>query len=487
MERDLVISYARLSRAKENGELSIKVQHSANARAAENNGETVNLFLEDVGFTGASDKRPSFQKIVTMIKEGRVKALYFHRFDRLYRNSSLQSQFEVIASKTNTKLISSSEPYNGNQPEAKLIRGVVALINESLIDVYAEQTMKVLLDKARRGEYTGGTIPFGFCLKDKYLVADAKEGSIVRYMFTRVADGVDINTVLRELDSRGYMTRRGKSFTRTNLYDILHNPVYMGLRVFNRRAKGTRDGKRNSHKMKPEEDWVVAKGEALVTAELFATVQRRLCGQSTLKATAHKAYPLTGLLRCGLDTDKSHLVGEARRGIRYYRCCMRSNHRMCDLKDVNADALESVIWDILVHFFAQKKMLTGLTRCINVLAFKQLSYKEETATLYAALRNKEEALKNLLDVLEKSTVESGSVVKRITMLEEDIGFIKDEIAKVTKAAKTPVYTEDDVRDALCSLPKTAAMLKYVGETRIMLSVYIKNITVTNETVEIDLV
>lgn len=481
-----VISYARVSRAKENDALTIAAQHRANTQFAWGRGEPVTEYLEDVGYSGTNEKRPAFQRIRALVEADSVGTIYVHRYDRLYRNADLSRQFEKLCDQHGTTVVSTTEPFSGERPDEHLMRSFISLLNEHLVEVYAAQTLKVLKHKAELGEYTGGGIPYGYKLDEegKYLTAEPDEANVVRYFFTRYATGISVDTILREADARGFRTRRGLTFTRNAVYGIFGNPIYAGNLIFNRREHAPRGGPRNDHRLKDESEWIRAKCEALVSEELFAEVARRLDARTAAKARARHPYPLTGLLVCGECGREAHLVGTTRREQRLYRCATKQNHRDCRMHDIDAKTLEDAVFGQLQPIFNQPEIVQKITQRVNELALEKLHYQTEVAALRARQNNRTKAKENLLCVLEKGGEELASVIERLKVLEEELKFITSEISRVAKAARTPVYTREDVMQALARLPESLRRLDCIGESRVMLGSFIERITVSNEKVEI---
>lgn len=66
-------------------------------------------------------------------------------------------------------------------------------------------------------------------------------------IFRDVADGCGYNVVLNKLNSMGYRTRLGNTFSKETLYEMLRNEKYNGVYVFSRAASKDELGRRNNH------------------------------------------------------------------------------------------------------------------------------------------------------------------------------------------------------------------------------------------------
>ena len=122
-------------------------------------------------------------------------------------------------------------------------------------------------------------------------------------IFRDVADGCGYNVVLNKLNSMGYRTRLGNTFSKETLYEMLRNEKYNGVYVFSRAASKDELGRRNNHLDKPIEDQIRIPGgmPKIVDDETFACVQAILASRKRHRRQKSKRnYLLTGLVFCGL-------------------------------------------------------------------------------------------------------------------------------------------------------------------------------------------
>ncbi len=153
---------------------------------------------------------------------------------------------------------------------------------------------------------------------------------------------------------------------KSSLATILANPIYRGIKVFNRetRVEGEHGRKRRRN---PQQDVVTSEVEAIVPDQLWNRVQdmltRRRANRLPLRRYAGR-YVLTELLRCACG---SRMAGTNSRERRYYRCLAR-----CGRPQVRADHLEAGVLDrIRATLFtpdAIREMVTLLNEDIRLRA-----------------------------------------------------------------------------------------------------------------------
>ena len=163
------------------------------------------------------------------------------------------------------------------------------------------------------------------------------EASVVELMYRLyTTDGLGLRLIVRHLNERGIVTRRGGNWNVVSVRDILKNPVYTGTY--------TRLGMRRSNVH-----------EAIISRELFRkaqdqTVERRPLG----RVVRSEPFLLSGAVYCGYCGNKMMGVTrrqswkrkDGRRGAavyRYYQCQSRNNQSVCEYHTWRAPLLESTV------------------------------------------------------------------------------------------------------------------------------------------------
>ena len=74
----------------------------------------------------------------------------------------------------------------------------------------------------------GGHAPIGFDVRDRKLVINQTEATLVRHVFERFLQVGSATKLVQELNAAGYRTKRGKPFDKGVLYKLLNNRTYVG-------------------------------------------------------------------------------------------------------------------------------------------------------------------------------------------------------------------------------------------------------------------
>lgn len=300
----IAVGYTRYSSDMQREE-SIEAQTRAIKQFAEQNGYALQKIYADRGISGTSaEQRPQFMAMIADIKNGGVDAVLVHKTDRFARNRYDSAIYRRELEKHGTRLISVLENFD-DSPESIILQSVIEGYNEYYSKNLRREVMKGLKENALSCRHTGGTPCLGYDVnKDTMrLVINEWEAEAVRLIFKRYLEGAGYTAIINELNSKGYKTKRGVSFGKNSLYEILRNEKYTGTYVYNLSASKNADGKFNRHKNKSEDEVIRIEGGVpqIIATEDFQKVQQMMKARQRKTATfkAKQEYLLSGKIVCG--------------------------------------------------------------------------------------------------------------------------------------------------------------------------------------------
>ena len=187
------VIYARYS-SDSQSEQSIEGQLRVCNEYAKNNNILVLKTYIDRAMTGTNDNRPDFQR---MLKDSARKEWIYvicYKLDRFSRNKYETAIHKKELKDNGVKVISATE-YIPDTPEA--------IIFESMLEGYAEYYSAELSQKIRRGNnesrrkgnLTGGRIPYGYKNVNKKAIIIEEQAEVVRYIYEQYAMGVFVKDI----------------------------------------------------------------------------------------------------------------------------------------------------------------------------------------------------------------------------------------------------------------------------------------------------
>lgn len=329
-----------------------------------------NIYIDD-GYSGVNFERPGFQQMIYDIEQGRINLVLVKDLSRLGRNYIMCGQYtEIYFPEKNVRFIALNDGidtlYSNND---------IAPFKNILNDMYAKDiSVKIrssLHAKARKGEFLAPYAPYGYLKspEDKHiLIVNDEVSHYIKKMFELSSSGVSTKKIAKDLEQDGVLTPLDyRNFKKHNLKDgeyqkkykwsgsvvssILRNPVYIGHNVqCKKRVQSYRTKKIVPNK---REDWIIVENmhKAIVSQELFDTVQKALDGRlRIIKRTGEpqifaKLFFCAECGRCMLHHDRTNYP-------KYYSCGKyRSDGlKACTSHHITYDNLyEIVLKDIQRH------------------------------------------------------------------------------------------------------------------------------------------
>lgn len=312
--------YCRLSRDDEysGDSVSIQTQKAMLERFAKDQGLTNCMYFVDDGYSGTNYNRPDFQRLLTMVEEGKVAVIIVKDLSRLGRDY-LQTGYyrEVVFPEHDTRFIAINDNVdtaNGDNEFAPF----KDIINEWYAKDCSRKVRSAFRTKALNGEYTGGYPAYGYRKdpEDRHHLIPDEHAPIVQRMFRMALEGTTCFHIAKALEAEQIPTPRaylmdecGKyranervkhpyTWSKSTVYNILSNPIYLG-KLVSQRYK-TKSFKDKRIVQRPEEEWITVENthEPLIDQATFDTVQERIqVKQPATWANSHNIY--RGLLICG--------------------------------------------------------------------------------------------------------------------------------------------------------------------------------------------
>lgn len=258
------------------------------------------------------EARPEIQKVLRLIEQPCYRAVLVVEPQRLSRGDLEDiGRLSKLLRFTGTRVITLQYSYDLTDArdrdyfERELKRG-----NE-----YLEYQKRIMGNgreaSVSRGNYLGTTAPYGYrrCWvkvgkkKEPTLEIDPVESETVRLIFRMYAAGQGASAICRSLNAQGIPTRSASEWRLSTIYQMLDNPVYVGM-VRWRSTRETRvvsGGEIEKHRLKQEEyPLFPGRHEAIIEQALWDAVRARREAHDLPRVHTVRQLknPFAGLVRC---------------------------------------------------------------------------------------------------------------------------------------------------------------------------------------------
>jgi site-specific DNA recombinase len=306
--------YARVSTDAQQKEGTIESQLVELRRQISAAGHVLAAEYIDDGYTGTLLDRPALNLMRADLKTDRFDRIYFLAADRIARDVEYQRIIVGELLKHGKQITINVKDYQQN-PENKLTLTMLGAFSAFERAKIIERTTRGRLHRLRMGEMSSnGHRIFGYHYVKKTSTAPAtltineEQAAVVRSIFEMFASGnFGLVTISRHLEERRILTSTGRQrWDNDRIKAMLKNETYTGTRYFNRIVHATdanREGKtviRGQWIFRDRSDWIAVKVPAIVSRELFDTVQDKLREHDARYCQPVTHYLLSGLVQCGV-------------------------------------------------------------------------------------------------------------------------------------------------------------------------------------------
>lgn len=310
--------YIRVSTEKQadDGD-SIEMQENLAKEIIKEDGGVLYKIYSEPAVSATKTKLKDRKRLLECLSDaenGLFTHLIVYRRDRLARRTEDSLAIRSILEEAGCSLIFSARGEQQmvlNDPYGKLMEN----IHSSLAEIESAQTAirvsDTLKDKARRGEFTGGNLPYGYETINKHLVPIESEKGIIKEVEDMYLNGFGIYSIIKWLEgeevkgvgkrmtpaTRKKQYKRSSSrWTKEVITSILFNPTYSGYMTYS--YEGDKKKNKNS-------DTVINIKSDRITPMRSEETQNRINNirnkkKSVLQAPRkyNTSFLLTGLLIC---------------------------------------------------------------------------------------------------------------------------------------------------------------------------------------------
>ena len=374
--------------------------------AAEHGLTVVDEYIDD-GWSGTNFERPSFQRMIDDIEDGKINCVVTKDLSRLGRNYILTGQYtEIYFPSKGVRYIAINDNVDTINGESELAP-FLNILNE----MHARQTSKkvkaAMHTRFANGAHYGAYAPLGYVKdpdKKGHLLIDPETRWIVEKIFDLAVHGRGAASITRILVEEKVPTPGWLNYERygtfANIYagappekayawtiaqvkSILKEETYIGHSVHNKQSNISFKNKKKVRK--PQEEWYRVENthEAIISEEVFQKVQELIASRRRRQKNGTTQI-FSGLVKCA-DCGWSLAYGvnsQNKNPYAHYHCSKYGQGlRQCSMHYIRYDVLYAYVLARLQYWsmLAQKDEDKLLKRLLNASDRERNSAKKKQA------------------------------------------------------------------------------------------------------------
>jgi DNA invertase Pin-like site-specific DNA recombinase len=186
---------------------------------------------DDGGISGGTLERPALKRLVADIQEGLVDVVVVYKIDRLSRSLVDFTKLVEVFDANNVTFVSVTQSFNTTTSMGRLTLNILLSFAQFEREVIGERIRDKVAASRKRGMWMGGFVPLGYDVRDRKLVVNEAEAALVRRIFQGFVETESCTRLVQVLRTEGTTTKRGRPLTKSDVYRILSNRVYLGEAV----------------------------------------------------------------------------------------------------------------------------------------------------------------------------------------------------------------------------------------------------------------
>ncbi len=479
-----ILCYARQSVERENSiSCETQLEYCKTVIKPDERDEKI-LTIVDQGCSGGNIDRDGFQKLMKLVRRGKVSKVIVYKLDRISRslNDFVNILQEFKAYKV--EFVSSQESFDTSSPYGELIVKILMIFAEFERTSIINRITQAYAHRSEMGFYMGGRQPYGFELiptvinniKTKKLNPIPSETEQIRYIFEVYAwESVSLRRLLNLLVTENRKPLNGSDWTTSKLSALLKNPIYVkadsdvyeyyekhGTQIITDLSMftgeyGAQLYGHTKHKSDAP-DWsdmklVLLTHDGIVDSDIWIKCQKKLEKNKQVgNSISNRTSWLAGKIICEMCghtmttiKGKINKSGEIRR---YFNCTGKSHKKSCPGTKVSiyAEDLENMVYDCISAKLSELKDTKRISANNSTAGVNELKLKLKAA---------EKAEKQLVD-----TMLSGG-------FNDDLLALANQKAAQLKRDKVALYdrieelkSKDDETDVADNLARSWKIANY---------------------------
>lgn len=276
------------------------------------------IYVDD-GYSGTNFNRPSFQKMIADIEDGKVNCVVvkdLSRFGRDYIDTGryLERYFPELG----VRFISVTDSIDSMKQAYDMLLPIKNIFNEQYARDISKKIQATVKSKQKAGEFIGAFTSYGYKkspVDKNKLVIDDYAADVVRRIFSLYIQGYGKQRIAKLLNSEGilcpaeYKKVNGENYKNCNrlesttywsystINSILHREMYVGNMV-----QGTKHQRmRSKQKKMPKEKWIIVENthEPIIDKETWEKAQSLLQKRTRELDLETNKNIFAGFVKCG--------------------------------------------------------------------------------------------------------------------------------------------------------------------------------------------
>ncbi|MDE2337505.1 MAG: recombinase family protein [Alphaproteobacteria bacterium] len=399
----------------------------------------INEHYDDGGFSGGNLERPALQKLMADIKAGKIHIIVVYKIDRLTRSLMDFAKLVEIFDQHSVTFVSVTQSFNTTTSMGRLTLNVLLSFAQFEREVAGERIRDKIAASKKKGMWMGGTVPFGYEVKDRALIINKEEAGLVKHIFEKYLELGCVRKLKRALDLTGAKVRTGNPFSMSVLFWLLQNVTYIG-------------------QVKHKGQLYVGQHGAIIARDIWGEVQRKLLAQTG--APRGEKKPLQYHLLQGVLFDEEGVIYSptftTKRKKRYPYYISRNvveyrNHPKDVITRLPAHQIEDLVEQNIRQVLSSEKKLADLFLIEHDQTYNILKSIVHKANFFCATKLLKNPVQKIIVGVDSVTIHIMPENLR-TLIQKELKIVMPAVGSEVYKITVPFRTRKSKRGAVVIRP-----------------------------------
>jgi len=229
------VAYCRVSTHNQKIEGTIELQERAITEYCQHNNLTLIKSFKDNGFSGNLENRLALSELFLYLEQNKeIKTVIIYKLDRLARNLYLQEHLIRKLEELKVSLVSTKElNLDSHDPMRKAFRQFMGIVSELEKSFITMRLSAGRLNKATKGQYTGGRPAYGYDVINGKMKINQKKAIVIQRIYKmKRYRRMSYRDIAKELNQNKVEAANGGSWFAGTVRYLLKNPLYKGVLTY---------------------------------------------------------------------------------------------------------------------------------------------------------------------------------------------------------------------------------------------------------------
>lgn len=335
--------YARISLDRRDGEGVARQLADCRELAAERGWTNLVEYVDNDISAFRSKRRPEYERLLSDLRAGRLKAVVAYHPDRLYRQpSDLEAFIDAVQAAGAEVATVKAGDVDLSTASGRMIARILGAVSRQESERIGERVSRAKRERAAQGRHSGGgPRPYGLTADRTAIVEH--EAEVLREVARNILAGSSWSAETHRINAAGYLNTTGRQWTIGNLRRALTSPHITGLRAHHGEIVG-------------EAAW-----PAIIDRDTWTLLRTAATGRRRPGHNTRARYQLTGLLACG-RCGKPLFANRAKRRYVDYQCSTRptTTGKGCGGISIAAHRADAVVVDTISQWLCDPAFIAAL-------------------------------------------------------------------------------------------------------------------------------